>query len=61
MGGTLTIRHSLDGSSLVLLRRGTWGSQKGLGRARCWVSEGTDFGLNLRDAGPSALAAFVAG
>ncbi len=29
--------------------------EEGSGRARCWVSEGTDFGLYLRDAGPSAL------
>lgn len=23
-----------------------------VGRARCWVSEGTDMSLDLRDAGP---------
>lgn len=27
-----------------------------VGRARCWVSEGTDMSLDLRDAGPSELS-----
>jgi hypothetical protein len=42
MGGTLTIRHGFLDSPVLLF--GAWNvGVKGSCRARCWVSEGTDW------------------